>query len=67
VAHFSVDGVAQFSSVVDTNIRLNVSVQAEILNLLMDLQESANFTYLRVFHVLGVVGHMCNRISVMNK
>jgi peptide/nickel transport system ATP-binding protein len=50
-----------------TNIRLDVSVQAEILNLLMDLQESVNLTYLRVSNDLGVVGHMCKRISVMNK
>ena len=45
---------------------LDVSVQAEILNLLMDLQESNNLTYLMVSHDLGVIGHMCNRISVMN-
>jgi peptide/nickel transport system ATP-binding protein len=50
-----------------TNIRLDVSVQEEILNLLMDLQESVNLTYLRVSNDLGVVGHMCKRISVMNK
>ncbi len=43
------------------------AVQEEILNLLMDLQESVNLTYLRVFNDLGVVGHMCKRISVMNK
>ena len=46
---------------------LDVSVQAEILKLLMDLQESVNLTYLRVSNDLGVVGHMCKRISVMNK
>ena len=46
---------------------LDVSVQAEILKLQMDLQESVNLTYLRVSNDLGVVGHMCKRISVMNK
>lgn len=46
---------------------LDVSVQAEILNLLMELREASDLTYLMVSHNLSVVGHMCNRIAVMNK
>ena len=46
---------------------LDASVQAEILNLLTDLRETYKLTYLLVSHDLSVVGHMCNRISVMNR
>ncbi len=44
---------------------LDVSVQAEIINLFQDLQESQNLTYLFIAHDLSVVSHISDRIIVM--
>jgi len=44
---------------------LDVSIQAQIINLMMDLQEKLGLTYLFITHDLRVVGHIATRVAVM--
>jgi oligopeptide transport system ATP-binding protein len=47
--------------------KLDVSIQAQIVNLLADLQEEMGLSYLFVAHDIGVVRHVADRIAVMSE
>lgn len=44
---------------------LDVSVQAQVLNFMQDIQQEFNLTYLFISHDLGIIQHICDRIGIM--
>jgi peptide/nickel transport system ATP-binding protein len=44
---------------------LDVSIQAQVLNLFMELRQTLALTYLFISHDLGVVRHLCDRVVIM--
>lgn len=46
---------------------LDVSVQAQVLNFMQDIQKELGLTYLFISHDLGIIRHMCDHIGIMYK
>lgn len=46
---------------------LDVSVQAQVLNFMKDIQKELNLTYLFIGHDLGIIRHMCDEVGIMYK
>lgn len=44
---------------------LDVSIQAQIINLFIDLRKDLDLTYLFISHDLGVINHLCDRVVIM--
>src|SRR5699024_4940436 len=44
---------------------LDVSVQAQVLNFMQEIQDELDLTYLFISHDLGVIKHMCDHIGIM--
>ncbi|TXK91307.1 ABC transporter ATP-binding protein, partial [Parageobacillus sp. SY1] len=44
---------------------LDVSVQAQVLNFMKEIQKEFQLTYLFISHDLGIIRHMCDRIGIM--
>jgi len=60
-------GASRSTPAIDRHTALDVSVQAEILNLLKRLRAERNLTFLLVTHNLPVVSFLCDRLAVMRR